>query len=357
MTDDDRSKYRNRKTASNAVRAFGVLLALAAFLALAGAAALAAVGVSLNRPGTGLSPGGDIFVVERGETGSGAASRLEAAGYIRSRLLFRALMVAKPGDLKAGTYRLERHMTTLDILDLLRSGREMLVKVTVPEGATRSAIARLLEEAGVVDAASFLAAKPSPNAFVDAKADSVEGYLYPDSYYFAKGSDAVKVLDTFLSTFESKLRSELPETASLSPAELRERVILASVVEREYRAADEAARIAGVFYNRLKRGMRLQSCATVVYLMTERRKLPHPERLFYADLEIDDPYNTYLYAGLPPGPICNPGLVALSAAVRPEPSAYLYFRLVDPAEGRHHFSETFDEHARAEALYVKGLGD
>jgi UPF0755 protein len=141
---------------------------------------------------------------------------------------------------------------------------------------------------------------------------------------------------------------------SLSPEELNRRVILASIVEREYRVDEEAPLMAGVFFNRLEIGMALQSCATVEYVITEIQGRPHPRVLYDRDTEIQDPYNTYNRPGLPPGPIAAPGMAALRAAFNPAPSDYLYFRLVNPDEGRHYFSKTFDEHIRAGALYLKG---
>jgi UPF0755 protein len=131
-------------------------------------------------------------------------------------------------------------------------------------------------------------------------------------------------------------------------------VSLASIVEREYRVDDEAPLMAGVFFNRLQIGMALQSCATVEYVITEIQGRPHPERLFDRDTEIRDPYNTYMNAGLPPGPICSPGMVALNAVFNPAESDYLYFRLIDPAAGRHYFSRTLDDHIQAGVFYVKG---
>jgi UPF0755 protein len=130
-------------------------------------------------------------------------------------------------------------------------------------------------------------------------------------------------------------------------------VIMASIVEREYRIDEEASLMAGVFFNRLGIGMALQSCATVEYVITEIQGRPHPEVLSTRDTEIRDPYNTYIRPGLPPGPICSPGATSLKAAFEPAPSDYLYFRLVEPSSGRHYFSRTFDDHIRAGLLYVK----
>jgi len=139
----------------------------------------------------------------------------------------------------------------------------------------------------------------------------------------------------------------------MNPVELNNILILASILEREYQLAEEAPRIAGVFQNRLRINMALQSCATVQYIMTEIMGLPHPTVLLFRDLEVRNPYNTYIYPGLPPGPIAAPSLVALRAVVYPESTNYLYFRLIDPATGRHSFSRTYNEHMRAGTLYIK----
>jgi UPF0755 protein len=155
-------------------------------------------------------------------------------------------------------------------------------------------------------------------------------------------------------TFYKRLQEFVPEALSLSPAELNTRVIIASIVEREYRIPDETSLMAGVFYNRLKIGMGLQSCATVEYVITEIQGRPHPEVLLNSDLEIKDPYNTYIRPGLPPGPISAPGKTALRAAFNPVRTDYLYFRLTDAEAGRHYFSRTLDDHIRAGALYLKG---
>jgi UPF0755 protein len=155
-------------------------------------------------------------------------------------------------------------------------------------------------------------------------------------------------------TFFRRLGEIDPAALNLSPEALNRRVIIASIVEREYRVAEEAPLMAGVFYNRLAIGMALQSCATVEYVITEIQGKPHPEVLYTRDTEIRDPYNTYIRPGLPPGPISAPGTTALAAAGNPAASDYLYFRLTDAAAGRHYFSRTLDDHIRAGQLYVKG---
>jgi UPF0755 protein len=182
----------------------------------------------------------------------------------------------------------------------------------------------------------------------------MEGYLYPDTYLFPKAYPAGQVVRVMADTFFEKLTAIDARALDLSRDELKRIIIIASIVEREYRVSEEAPLMAGVFYNRLRTGMALQSCATVEYVITEIQGRPHPTVLYNRDIEIRDPYNTYIRPGLPPGPISAPGETALKAAFYPEPSNYLYFRLVDPGAGRHYFSQTLDGHIRAGVLYVKG---
>jgi UPF0755 protein len=182
-------------------------------------------------------------------------------------------------------------------------------------------------------------------------ADTMEGYLYPDTYYFTAGYPAKMVVRTLANTFYKEL--EKLNIYADDPDELRNNVILASIIEREYRIDEEAPVMAGVFLNRLKKNMRLESCATVEYIITEIEDKPHPTRLFNKDLERKNLYNTYLYKGLPPAPISSPGAVALSAAFYPQKNDYLFFRIVGQSEGRHYFSKNFDEHIKAGLLLLK----
>ncbi len=331
---------------------------LIALLALCIGAALVALAV-LSRPPASIPEAGILFTVRSGESASEVALRLEREGLIRSRFVFRAFarLFGAEGGLKAGVYLIKPGTDARAVLTLLVSGKQALARVTVPEGASLSRVASILEDAGVVKAEEFLAASRDLALLSELKIPSLslEGYLFPDTYFLPRGYSASDVARTMLKTFRARI-ADIPEAASLSATELHAKVTLASIVEREYRIADEAPLMASVFYNRLKIGMALQSCATVVYVITEKLGKPHPERLFDRDIAIPDPYNTYLNRGLPPGPIANPGITALRAALRPATTKYLYFRLVDEAKGRHHFSETLEEHIGAGALLVKRVG-
>ncbi|MCL2763195.1 MAG: endolytic transglycosylase MltG [Treponema sp.] len=296
------------------------------------------------------------FEVRRGESAQSVGQRLADAGIIRNRYVWSILCRIEKEFIKNGSYRIELPSSQIAIHQLLVSGRQMLLRVTIPEGLTLKKTARLLEEAGICPADDFLAAAAAPETVAHYRipGTTMEGYLYPETYFFPPVYPAAKVVQTMADTFFSRIGDISGSTLTMSPEALNRLVILASIVEREYRLPEEAPVMAGVFSNRLRIGMALQSCATVEYVITEIQGRPHPEFLTTRDIEIRDPYNTYVRPGLPPGPISNPGAVALSAVLSPTASNYLYFRLIDPASGKHYFSRTLDDHIQAGRLYLKG---
>jgi UPF0755 protein len=295
------------------------------------------------------------FEVRRGESAQSVGQRLEEAGLIRTRYFWSVLCRLDKEPVKTGTYRIEVPLSQIAIHRILVSGRQILTRLTVPEGFTLKKIAALLEDAQICPAEDFLAAAVEPEMMerYSIPGPSMEGYLYPDTYLFPPAYPAARVVRAMADNFFNRV-GEIDEKAmSMPPGELNKLVILASIVEREYRLDEEAPVMAGVFFNRLNIGMALQSCATVEYIITEIQGRPHPEVLLTRDTEIRDPYNTYIRPGLPPGPISSPGAVALKAVFSPSENSYLYFRLVDTASGRHYFSHTLDDHIRAGALYTK----
>ncbi|MDR1277286.1 MAG: endolytic transglycosylase MltG [Treponema sp.] len=307
--------------------------------------------------GLRIEPGGTVYLeVRRGESAQSVGKRLEEAGIIKSRYFWHLLSRFDQEYIKTGSYQLELPLSQLNLRAILVSGRQMLQRVTIPEGITLKKMARLFEDAGVCGAGAFLAAAEDQELLdrYHILGKTMEGYLYPDTYLFPPDYPPGRVIRTMADTFFERLAQFGGDYSGLSPEELQRRVIIASIVEREYRVDEEAALMAGVFYNRLRIGMALQSCATVEYVITEIQGRPHPDVLYSRDTEIRDPYNTYIRPGLPPGPISSPGAIALNAAFHPAASDYLYFRLVDASVGRHYFSRTLDDHIRAAALYVKG---
>jgi len=340
----------------------GFLRAFAAAAAALGV--LAAAGLLmfhyLNSPSPLIPEEGRIFRVQRGESSAAIASRLQRQGLVRSSTLLRlmARLTRSDGRYQSGYFRIRRGDSTADIHALLVSGHQEQIKVTIPEGWTLKRIARHLQDKGVARREELLAAASSPELLrkLHVPAENLEGYLYPDTYFFPVGYPAEAVVEQMAVHFFEQLQSIAPEAAALSPQKLHEKVIVASIVEREYRRPEEAPLIASVFYNRLEYNIGLESCATLSYIITDIQDRPHPQFLSAEDKRIDSPYNTYKWAGLPPGPISNPGRVALEAAFRPARTQYYYFLLKNPETGEHFFSESLTRHNWAKYMYLKQPG-
>ena len=177
--------------------------------------------------------------------------------------------------------------------------------------------------------------------------------MFPDTYFFPLKYDAEAVIREMVDTFFNNLGEIFPDYKNISLKEIHEGVILASIVEREYRIKKEAPLIASVFYNRLSVDVGLESCATIQYIITEIQGKEHPERILHSHLEIDSLFNTYKSHGLPPGPISNPGKIALNAVFFPKKTDYWYFVVKNDQTGEHYFSEDLEEHNEAKFLYLK----
>ncbi len=321
------------------------------FAALTGSALFA---YFFNTPAENIPENGDLFTVGKGESLYKVSDNLYEKGYIKSPLLMKLIsrIMGTESRIRTGQYMIMPGMSTYDIHSLLVSGTGVLYKVTIPEGLTASGIASVLDEKGITARDDFLEAVKNTDIIrkYNIPSDSLEGFLYPDSYFFPSSYPADKAAEFMVDNFFKNTESL---TAGFSSEQVFEKIILASIIEREYRVEKEAPLIASVFVNRLENDIPLGSCATVEYVLTEIRGKPHPEYLTYDDIKIDSDYNTYIHTGLPPGPISNPGLVALNAAFHPEKSDYLYFLLKDRDKGEHYFSKRLSEHNRARILYLK----
>ena len=247
--------------------------------------------------------------------------------------------------LKSGYYKISSDMSLAEIFDYLTSGKQEYIKVSFPEGLTKGKIALRLEENGVCSAENFKNAVVNPEIIAEYSipSESLEGYLFPDTYFLTPMMDGESVVRIMVDNFFEHAK-EIPTLKDMSIGDLDYTVRLASIVEREYRVDEEAPLIASVFKNRLRRNIGLYSCATIEYVITEIEGRPHPDKITYKDLQIDSPYNTYLWAGLPPTAISNPGTIALNAAANTPRTKYYYFRVVNEEEGRHFFSEDFSQH-------------
>ncbi len=325
-------------------RAALVLAALAVLVAAAGAGA---VWWLLRTPYRGY-PGEELVVeIAPGADAGSILALLERRGVLRSAALTRAYLVWGLDDppLKAGEYRFRGPATPGEVLRRLARGEVIAHGVTLVEGLTLEETAEHLAAAGFGDQARLLATMRSPAliADLDPEAADLEGYLFPDTYAFARGISETRVVETLVDTFRQKFELEVrPLLAADDERPPRAVVTLASIVEKEARLESERPVIAGVYANRLRRGIGLYADPTVIYAL--KRLGRWDGNLRRPDLELDSPYNTYRYPGLPPGPIASPGLASLQAAARPAEVPYLYF--VSRNDGSHVFAETLAEHNR-----------
>lgn len=285
------------------------------------------------------------LVIDSGETGASILERLESSGLIVDYRLARLYLVLLRDDapLHAGEYRFEAPASTMETLERLIRGDVLEHPVTILEGWTLFETARHLAASGFGSEERFLELMDDGALIhdLDPQATSLEGYLFPDTYAFARGTSEEVIVRTMVETF----RKRWHETVARTPnpvGDARSVVTLASIVEAEALLDSERPLIAGVYANRLRRGIALYADPTVIYALKLRGVWDG--NLRKEDLQIDSPYNTYRYAGLPPGPICSPGLDSLLAAASPARTQHLYF--VSRNDGTHVFSSTLAEHNR-----------
>ena len=291
-----------------------------------------------------------IVVVSVGMPLPSLSELLQQQGVVRSaeRFLWLVRLKGATRQIKAGDYQLSTGLRPAELLDKLIRGEVLLRQITFPEGYSLEQMAELLAAQDLASADQFVATAKNP-AFVhglNIPASSLEGYLFPDTYRFARGLPVESILRTIVARFNQHYGPEQEERARQLGFTRHQVVILASVVEKETAAAEERPLIAGVFLNRLKRGIRLQSDPTVIYGLKN-----FDGNLKRAHLQADTPYNTYTRRGLPFGPICNPGAASIQAVLDPASTSYLYF--VAKKDGTHHFSSTLVEHNAAVLRYQK----
>lgn len=320
---------------------WGLLLVL-----IAGIGAGAWFYTSVQRPYKGYD-GAEQFVEIPAGTGPAAMGRrLADAGIVRSPEAFRLAVWLKGSGrrLQAGEYRFDQPLSPAEVVDRLARGDVYVRALTFREGLTIREMAAVYEQAGFGQASEFIAASRQAALIqaVDPEARDLEGYLFPDTYTLPRSATAAQLVERMVGQFQKVLTPELKSQAAERGMSVRELVTLASLVEKETAKAEERPIVAGVYANRLRIGMGLQCDPTVIYaLMLAGR---YDGNIRRGDLQIDSPYNTYRYAGLPPGPIAAPGAASLQAAADPADVPYLYF--VSRNDGSHVFSTTLDEHNR-----------
>lgn len=306
---------------------------------------------------TTAKTGGSV-TVKSGDGTIAIARKLDKNGIIPSYETFRvaARIYGADDDWRAGTYKIKKGESCFEIFDKLTQPHANEIKVTVPEGKQVKEIAAILQEKGVCDSGDFMKACTShkfDRDFLDgidisSRISGLEGYLFPDTYYFEKDSDPDAVIKTMLDRFEEKVYTKkIRAAAKKQGLTVDQAVILASMVESEATTKSDRGKVAGVFLSRLRStsGWKLQSCVTVEYAKGIKKAV-----ISYEDTQYDSPYNTYLHAGLPYGPICCPGMESINAVLYPTKSNYRYF--VSDGKGKLYFAATYAEHvANSEKLY------
>jgi UPF0755 protein len=288
-------------------------------------------------------PSTETFVdIAPGSSASAIAAKMEKSGIIRSRYGFDLLRLQKSGILKAGEYRFDHPVTMPEVYARLVQGDVYTQVLTIPEGYNIFDIAQAVETAGFAKRGDFLSAERQHTELLegllpaDAHPESLEGYLFPDTYHFSRHATALQILTAMVHRFR-----QINTHLGIHRANMAETITMASLIEKEVGQDTERPLVAGVFVNRLAKSMPLATDPTVIYaaLLDNRWR----GTIYASDLQSPSPYNTYRHTGLPPGPISNPGVAALRAAMQPAKTDYLYF--VSDAAGHTRFSVSLKEHA------------
>jgi UPF0755 protein len=294
-----------------------------------------------------FGPSTETFVdIPAGTNTAGMATRLQRAGVIRSALAFELLRKFKGGRLFAGEYRFDHPAPLTDVYRRIAKGDVYTVALLIPEGFNIFDIAQAAQSAKLADAQTFLAAERRDTPLIrdlSPQAASLEGYLFPDTYRFSRHATP----DQMLAAMVKRFRQQAASIGLLASPDLARTVTLASLIEKEVAAGTERPLVAGVFENRLALGMPLATDPTIIYaaLLDNRWR----GTIYQSDLAADSPYNTYRHPGLPPGPIANPGLAALQAAMHPAHTDFLYF--VADAHGNSVFSRDLKQHSAQVQAY------
>ena len=330
------------------IRTGGLTLLL---LGLLGGAGLLRIYQLLERPFGSSIP--QIVQIPRGIGTRQIGSLLSEVGLLRSPHLFRIALQIRPSEraLQAGRYAISPPVSPFYLLDLLRQGQTQRQHLTLREGLDWRETVSHLVASRLGSRRRFLELVTSPQLIqdIDAQANDLEGYLFPETYLLDVTANEETITRTLLGQARQVWTTERRERATALGMTVREVITLASLIEKETGRPEERPLISSVFHNRLQRNMPLACDPTVIYavkLVKEYDGIIHR-----SDLELDSPYNTYLYPGLPPGPIANPGLAAIEAALSPAQSDYLFF--VSKNDGTHAFSRTYGEHARAVRRYQR----
>lgn len=285
-----------------------------------------------------------IIEVQQGDNLYSVISKLKDEGKLKNVIIPKIYIknLENKPDIKPGEYKINKNSSLQEFLSVLEDATldQSKVQITIPEGHDITQIASILQEEGIIEKETFLESFKNYAVPTYIKADdkvkySMEGFLFPDTYTFKKGSSGDEIIKIMNDRFNEVIK-EITNDKKLSDNELYKIVTMASIVEREASNPEERDVVASVFYNRIDKNMKFQSCATVQYALGE-----HKEKLYEKDLIVESPYNTYLVDGMPIGPISNPGKESLKAAINPKSTNYLYF--VSNNDGTHFFTDDYNE--------------
>ena len=292
-----------------------------------------------------------VFEIKKGEGNGEIAANLKEKGLISGEIYFYYYSRTQNiiNKILPGIYKLSGNMTIPEIAHIITNPQDLRVKVTFPEGWNAKKMAARLTENNLPgdeflkltsDVDRF---RPKYDFLADEKIKTLEGYLFPDTYYFPPDSDGEKIIRLMLNDFNLKVDADMREEIKKQGKTVHEIVTMASILEMEVKSKEDRETVSGIFWNRIKQGMPLQSCATLAYILGVDKK-----QYSYEDTQVKSAYNTYQNVGLPPGPIGNPGSVSIEAAVHPKDTSYFYF-LSDPKTGETLFAKTAEEHSANKA--------
>ena len=298
------------------------------------------------------------FVIKSGDSVQEIAANLQSRNLISDMDFFKFYVWQKKisSNLQAGNYELSPSMSIPEIANLFIEGKikSNEISITIPEGFSNKEIGERLAENGLIEKEGFINFNKTNNLdlssyeFLQDKPENagLQGYYFPDTYEYYKDSSLEDITKKMLDNFNKKLSPGLRDEIEKQNKSIFETLILASIIEKEAGFAEEMDKVSSVFHNRLEIDYPLESDATINYITESGRS-----RSTYEDLQIDSPYNTYKYTGLPPAPICNPGLNAIKAAIYPKETDYFFF--LTPSDGKAIFSKTYAEHLKNQSKYLK----
>ena len=294
------------------------------------------------------------FTVEKGEGAKEISVKLKSEGLLKHSSIFRiyVLLIGKSKKLQAGQYELSPSMSLSDIVKKFSKGKIIKEKITIIEGWNLKDIARYFQEKNISSQEEFLELTKNDfsqgiSVLSDKPKDlDLEGYLFPDTYEIIPGTSAKNIIKKILNNLDQKITPDLREEISRQKKSIFEIITMASLIEKEVSSLEDKKIVSGIFWKRIKTNTPLQSCASINYITGKNDR-----GALWQDIEIDSPYNTYKYRGLPLGPISSPGLESILASIYPEESDYWYY--LSTPSGKTIFSKTFKEHSAAQDKYLK----